>query len=456
VRKKVSADNAADLKVINGSEAEAIHQKVNITPRANFTLPIPKLKSSYDADAEINKLRGMLDLEKVIVISGYAEVGPFGSSRTRWQMEAKGEFTIEGLLELATITGLIKFVDGKLKIDKPYVGWVDAKTEEPVDDSQVKAKYETQIKEHTGVRFIEPELFRGYDPKRKGFNQEVELNHDLEAIETSPGDAEKFRHQHGEKVDVWADGERTFVRFKRGAKIMVPKAIRFDRLVAGQIPTGWDARVFGIPDDIIAQVDRTSLWALVCTAEALMMAGVTDPYELYKYIHPSEVGSSLGSGMGGMQSLSKMFRDRREEKDVQKDILQETFINTVAGWVNLLLLSSSGPIKIPVGACATALQSVEIACDTILSGKAKVMIAGGFDDFDEEGSLEFANMQATSNTEKELAAGREPNEMSRPTTSTRAGFMESQGCGVQVLMSAKTALEMGTNIYVCHSFSATG
>lgn len=95
------------------------------------------------------------------------------------------------------------------------------------------------------------------------------------------------------------------------------------------------------------------------------MSGVTDPYELYKHVHPSEVGTSLGSGMGGMHSLSAMFKDRREEKDVQKDILQETsvaavsvilpltlrsFINTVAGWVNLLLLSSSGPIKIPVGA----------------------------------------------------------------------------------------------------------
>jgi fatty acid synthase subunit alpha len=28
--------------------------------------------------------------------------------------------------------------------------------------------------------------------------------------------------------------------------------------------------------------------------------------------------------MGGIVSISKMFRDRREEKDVQKDILQET------------------------------------------------------------------------------------------------------------------------------------
>lgn len=99
------------------------------------------------------------------------------------------------------------------------------------------------------------------------------------------------------------------------------------RPLASIVPTGWSHKAFGIPDDIAAQVDRTSLWALVSVAEALMMAGVTDPYELYKYVHPSEVGSSLGSGMGGIVSISKMFRDRREEKDVQKDILQETYVS---------------------------------------------------------------------------------------------------------------------------------
>ncbi|KAI0348904.1 thiolase-like protein, partial [Trametes cingulata] len=132
--------------------------------------------------------------------------------------------------------------------------------------------------------------------------------------------------------------------------------------------------------DIIAQTDRTTLWALVCAAEALNMSGITDPYELYQHMHPSEVGTAIGSGMGGMESLARMFKDRRDEKEVQNDILQETFISTTAAWVNLLLLSSSSPIKIPVGACATALQSIEIACDRLLSGKAKVMLVGGFDD----------------------------------------------------------------------------
>jgi len=70
---------------------------------------------------------------------------------------------------------------------------------------------------------------------------------------------------------------------------------------------------------------------------------------------------------------------------------------------------------------ATALQSMEIASETILAGKAKVMVAGGFDDLSEEGSYEFGNMKATSNSETELSMGREPTEMSRPTTTTRAG-----------------------------------
>jgi fatty acid synthase subunit alpha len=38
--------------------------------------------------------------------------------------------------------------------------------------------------------------------------------------------------------------------------------------------------------DIIAQTDRTTLLALICTAKALKQSGITDPYELYKRMHP--------------------------------------------------------------------------------------------------------------------------------------------------------------------------
>lgn len=455
ISKAVTRDNSADYKIIHGVEAERLLQTVDVLPRANFRFEFPTLEN-VESLSDVASLRGLLDLEKVVVVTGYGEVGPWGSARTRWEMEARGELTITGCIEMAWIMGFIKHFNGRLKDGSLYVGWVDTKTNEPVDDKDVKGRYEKDIIAHAGVRLIEPELFRGYNPDKKVFNQEIELLHDLEPIEVSESEAQKFKLQHGEKCDVWAaEGDQWFAKLKKGACVFVPKAFKFSRTVAGQIPTGWHAGRYGIPDDIIAQTDRATLWALVSTAEALNASGITDPYELYKHMHPSEVGTAIGSGMGGVTSMAKMFKDRRDEKDVQNDILQETFINTTAGWVNLLLLSSSGPVKIPVGACATALQSLEIACDTVLSGKAKVMLAGGFDDISEEGSYEFANMKATSNAETEFAMGREPTEMSRPATTSRAGFMESQGCGVHVVMSAKTALELGAPIRGILAFTST-
>ena len=74
-------------------------------------------------------------------------------------------------------------------------------------------------------------------------------------------------------------------------------------------------------------------------------------------------------------------------------------------------------------------------------------LVGATDDFNEELSQEFANMQATSSTEEEFMKGRQPREMSRPTTSTRSGFMESQGSGVQLIANAELALRMGLPIY---------
>jgi 3-oxoacyl-(acyl-carrier-protein) synthase len=115
------------------------------------------------------------------------------------------------------------------------------------------------------------------------------------------------------------------------SKLLTSKnQVRLVDVLAGQTPTGWDAGRYGIPRDIITQTDRATLWALVCIAEALNTSGITDPYELYKYFHPSDVGTCVGSGMGGTQSLAKMFKDRRKEKDVPNDILQETSVHLFA------------------------------------------------------------------------------------------------------------------------------
>lgn len=275
----------------------------------------------------------------------------------------------------------------------------------------------------------------------------------------SKEDAAAFSLRHDKHVEIYPltsdeDGEWG-VQMLRGATLLVPKALRYDRLVAGQIPTGWNAARYGVPDDIIQQVDPVTLYVLVATMEALVSAGITDPYEMYRYVHVSEVGNCIGSGLGGALSARGMYRERYLDKPLQKDILQETFINTMSAWVNMLLISASGPIKTPVGACATAVESVEVGVETIRSGRARVCLVGGFDDFQEEGSYEFGNMGATSNSVEEEAKGRSPREMSRPTSTSRAGFMEAHGSGVEVLMTAALALEMGVPIRAIIGLTST-
>ncbi|KAI8623872.1 fatty acid synthase subunit alpha [Xylariaceae sp. FL1651] len=449
VRRAVTKETALENKLVHGEDSEVLYRKKVIEPRANIKFDFPALP---DWEQEIkplnNNLQGMVDLDKVVVVTGFAEVGPWGNARTRWEMEAYGEFSLEGCIEMAWVMGLIKNHNGPIK-GQPYSGWVDAKTGEPVEDKDVKLKYEKYILEHAGIRLIEPELFDGYDPNKKMLLHEVSLEEDLEPFEGSKETAEEFKRQHGDKCEIFEIPEsgEYIIRMKRGATLWIPKALRFDRLVAGQLPTGWDAKKYGVPDDIISQVDRVTLFVLVSVAEALLTSGISDPYEFYKYVHVSELGNCIGSGMGGMTALNGMYNKRKMDQQVQNDILQESFINTMAAWVNMLLLSSSGPIKTPVGACATAVESIDIGYETIMDGKARVCIVGGFDDFSEEGSFEFANMKATSNAVDEFAHGRTPQEMSRPSTTTRNGFMESQGCGVQIIMTAKLALDMGLPIY---------
>src|SRR5690606_27386666 len=153
IRRALYLENVLDNKVVYGSKHESLHRKQHIQPRANLQFSFPDLPD-FSTYAELSsKLQGMVDLEKVVVVTGFAEVGPWGNSRTRWEIEAYGQFSLEGCIEMAWIMGLIKNFNGMLK-GKMYSGWVDSKTGEPVDDKDIKAKYEQHILQHSGIRLI--------------------------------------------------------------------------------------------------------------------------------------------------------------------------------------------------------------------------------------------------------------------------------------------------------------
>ncbi|KAI6007741.1 hypothetical protein F5J12DRAFT_938715 [Pisolithus orientalis] len=145
----IAHDNALDFKVINGAEGEHALQNVNVVPCANFKFDLPTLKPA-SAFEELSKSCSIINLEKVIIMTGFAKVSPWHSSQTQWEMEAHGEFTIEGCIDMAQIMGSIKHFDSHLKDSTLHVGWVDAKTGEPVADKDIRNQYEKEILSHAG------------------------------------------------------------------------------------------------------------------------------------------------------------------------------------------------------------------------------------------------------------------------------------------------------------------
>ena len=115
----------------------------SLSPRSNVDLRFPTLPTQSQI-SDLRHLRGMVDLDKTVVIIGMGEVGPWGNQRTRWDIESRGELSIEGCVELAWIMGLVKYHNGPLKDGTKYVGWVDAKTMSPIKDLDIKMIYEVR------------------------------------------------------------------------------------------------------------------------------------------------------------------------------------------------------------------------------------------------------------------------------------------------------------------------
>jgi fatty acid synthase len=97
----------------------------------------------------------------------------------------------------------------------------------------------------------------------------------------------------------------------------------------------------------------------------------------------------------------------------------------------------------PVGACATASVSVEEGVDKIRLGKAKLVVAGGFDDMTQEAVIGFGDMAATADTETMRAKGIDDSKFSRANDRRRLGFVEAQGGGTVLLARGDLAARMG-------------
>lgn len=420
-----------------------------IKPRANFRFPMAQIPSA-ERLAELPNLAGLVDLSKVVVVAGYNEFGAFGTSDTRWQVEKDGKLSLEGTIELARLMGLIKY-----EKSRNHVGWVDAKSGDPVADGDIPEKYTKEIMANVGIRYTDPEIQK-FDPRKMTIYPEVILKEDHVFEVGSKAEAEQFYNFDPEHTSIREeDGGQWVVIRKKGSSAMIPKAVKLDRYVSAQILKGIDfTAAYGIPKEMVDQIDRVTIWGIVSAVKALFSAGLTQE-EIYEHTHVSRMGITVGGGLGGAQSMHELYVDRKLGRPTQSDIIQETLINVLGGWLSQGLFGSGGSMANPVGACATAGVSLDIAVRNILTGKDEIVLAGAFDDYSEEGAHGFQDMQATSSSAEMEAMGIPPQFHSRANDRRRKGFMEGQGGGVQLLVRGDVALKMGLPIYAILATTGT-
>ena len=378
-----------------------------------------------------------IDPADLVVIVGGAELGPYGSSRTRYEMEVDNELSAAGVLELAWTTGLIKWEDD------PQPGWYDSRTGELVDESELVERYHDTVVQRCGIReFVDDGAI---DPDHASpLLVSVFLDKDFSFVVSSEADARafvRFDPEHTIATPV-PDGTDWQVTRKAGTEIRVPRKTTLSRTVGAQIPTGFDPTVWGISADMATSIDRVALWNIVATVDAFLSAGFS-PAELMRWVHPSLVASTQGTGMGGMTSMQTMYHGNLLGRNKPNDILQEVLPNVVAAHVVQSYIGSYGAMIHPVGACATAAVSVEEGVDKIRLGKAELVVAGGFDDLTLEAIIGFGDMAATADTEMMRAKGISDSKFSRANDRRRLGFVESQGGGTILLARGDLALKMG-------------
>ncbi|MCV7259944.1 type I polyketide synthase [Mycobacterium shimoidei] len=378
-----------------------------------------------------------VDPADLVVIVGGAEIGPYGSSRTRFEMEVENELSAAGVLELAWTTGLIRWEDD------PQPGWYDTESGDLVDEAELVERYHDTVLERVGIReFIDDGAI---DPDHASpLLVSVFLDKDFTFVVSSEADARAF---------VQFDPEHTVIRpvpdstdwqvtRKAGTEIRVPRKTKLSRTVGAQIPTGFDPTVWGISPDMATSIDRVALWNIVATVDAFLSAGFS-PAEVMRYVHPTLVASTQGTGMGGMTSMQTMYHGNLLGRNKPNDILQEVLPNVVAAHVIQSYVGSYGSMIHPVGACATAAVSVEEGVDKIRLGKAELVVAGGFDDLTLEAIIGFGDMAATADTSMMRDRGISDSKFSRPNDRRRLGFVEAQGGGTILLARGDLAVKMG-------------
>jgi 3-oxoacyl-[acyl-carrier-protein] synthase II len=182
-------------------------------------------------------------------------------------------------------------------------------------------------------------------------------------------------------------------------------------------------------------MDRYAHFAVVASLEAVEQARLS-------FDNAEEIGVIIGSGIGGLGTLSAQFGvlAERGPRKVSPFLIPMMITDAASGQVSILL-GAKGVNFCATSACSSGADAIGEACEVIKRGDAQVMLAGGAEAAITPIGIAGFNAAGALSTQND-----EPQKASRPFDAQRDGFVMGEGGAVLVLESLPHALGRGANI----------
>ncbi len=185
------------------------------------------------------------------------------------------------------------------------------------------------------------------------------------------------------------------------------------------------------------RMDRFSQFAVAAASMAFGDAGLgTSDFD------PTRVGTIVGSGIGGSQSIEDGYvtLNTKGPRALNPFLVPKLLINTAACEISIRF-GLKGPLSALSVACSTGSNAIGDAFRILERGDADIMLAGST-----EASvtpLAYGGFCAT----RSMSVNTSPETASRPFDRERDGFVMGEGAGITVLEERDHALRRGAKIY---------
>jgi 3-oxoacyl-[acyl-carrier-protein] synthase II len=234
------------------------------------------------------------------------------------------------------------------------------------------------------------------------------------------------------------DVDEMFDNVKNGV-CGISEATQFDRVGINNVYFAGEVNDFDPSQYIkkreMKRLDRFTQFAVYAGMQAWEDSGLVD-------FDPYKVGVIMGSGMGGLKTVSQNQDTLRANgaSTISALFIPKVIINIAPGAL-AIRLGLNGPCYGVVTACASSADAIGQAFRLVKDGRLDAVLVGGSEAVIDDLAIGgFNQMSALSNSDKRDRA-------SIPFDVERGGFVMGEGAGFIVLEEEKAAIKRGAKIY---------